>query len=214
MMVETATPNLGVNEMSVACYVRVSTVSQNEAGQVKSIQDWLKGHNVDNVVWYIDKATGTNLDRPEFQRLQQDVFNGTVKTIVIYKLDRVSRSLKDGINTITDWLEKKVRIVAVTQQLDFSGVTGKLIASVLFAVAEMENETRKERQFDGIKVAKENGVYAGGVAGRTKKREDGNSIKPREAIKLREKGLTYDQISTAMGISQSTVRRYLGVVSR
>ena len=193
--------------MTTAAYVRVSTVGQNEAGQRRKVREWLKGNGVDKVRWYVDKATGDNLDRPEFEKLQADIFNGTVKTVVVFKLDRLSRDLADGINTLTDWLEKGVRIVSVTQQLDFSGATGKLVAAVLFAVAEMEQETRRERQAVGIAVAKEKGVYTGRKAGAVKK-----GVKPARAKQLRKQGLTYAEIADTMGISQSTVRRYLGVI--
>lgn len=90
----------------------------------------------------------------------------------------------------------------MTQQIDFNGAAGKLIASVLFAVAEMEQETRRERQRAGIDAAKERGVYQGRKPGSTK----GKST---DAKKLREKGLTLDQIATAIGVSRSTVYRYL-----
>ena len=193
--------------MTTAAYVRVSTVGQNEAGQRRKVREWLKGNGVDKVRWYVDKATGDNLDRPEFEKLQADIFNGTVKTVVVFKLDRLSRDLADGINTLTDWLEKGVRIVSATQQLDFSGATGKLVAAVLFAVAEMEQETRRERQAVGIAVAKEKGVYKGRKAGATKK-----GVRPSRAAQLREKGATYAEIAQSMNVSQSTVRRYLGVI--
>jgi DNA invertase Pin-like site-specific DNA recombinase len=193
--------------MTTAAYVRVSTVGQNEAGQRRKVREWLKGNGVDKVRWYVDKATGDNLDRPEFEKLQADIFNGTVKTVVVFKLDRLSRDLADGINTLTDWLEKGVRIVSVTQQLDFSGATGKLVAAVLFAVAEMEQETRRERQAVGIAAAKEKGVYKGRKAGATKK-----GVRPSRAAQLCDKGATYAEIAQSMNVSQSTVRRYLGVI--
>ena len=130
--------------MTTAAYVRVSTTGQNEAGQQAAIERWLEGNNVTDVEWYIDTATGDNLDRPEFADLQADIFDGAIDTVVCFKLDRLSRTLKDGINVLCDWIDKGIRVVSVTQQLDFSGPTGKLIASVLFAVAEMEQETRRE----------------------------------------------------------------------
>jgi len=195
--------------MKTACYIRVSTTGQNQASQRREINRWLKGNGIEDVDVYVDQSTGDNLQRPEFERLQQAIFNGEVKTVVVYKLDRLSRSLADGIATLTDWLKKGVRVVSITQQLDFSGATGKLIASVLFAVAEMEQETRRERQAAGIAAAKERGVYQGGKVGRTKAGK-----KPTRAIELRDKGLTYAEIAEAMSVSLSTVRRYLGVVAR
>ena len=153
-----------MSSTKVGVYIRVSTVEQNLDGQRLSIQTWLDGQGL-TAVWYEDKSTGNNLDRAAFSALQHDVFNGKVKTVVVYKLDRLSRSLRDGINVLTDWLDAGIRVVSVTQQLDFSGAAGKLIASVLFAVSEMETETRKERQADGIKAAKAKGVYKGRAKG-------------------------------------------------
>lgn len=185
-----------------AVYVRVSTTGQNEAGQRREINRWLKGNGVEDVEWYIDRQTGDHLDRPDFRRLQADVFNGEIQTIVVWKLDRLSRSLRDGIDTLCDWCDRGLRLVSVTQQLDFNGTTGKLIASVLFAVAEMEQETRRERQRAGIEAAKERRVYKGRKRGSTK-------AKPARARALREKGLTLDEIAAALDVSRTTVCRYL-----
>lgn len=189
----------------IACYVRVSTVGQNSAGQKREINKWLSGNGIDaeNVVWFIDKESGDSLARSEFEKLQGAIFSGEVGTVVCWKLDRLSRKLRDGINTLCDWCERGLRVVSVTQQLDFNGATGKLVASVLFAVAEMEQETRRERQAAGIAVAKEAGKYQGRKSGTTK-------AKPSRARALRDKGLTHDEIATAMGVSRRTVIRYLG----
>ncbi|QDU75972.1 DNA-invertase hin [Bremerella volcania] len=189
----------------VACYVRVSTVGQNSASQKREITRWLNGNGIspESVVWFSDKESGDSLARPEFEKLRSAIFNGEVGTVIVWKLDRLSRKLRDGINTLCDWCESGLRVVSVTQQLDFSAATGKLVASVLFAVAEMEQETRRERQAAGIFAAKERGVYQGRKPGTTK-------AKPARAQALREKGLTHEEIATAMGVSRSTVIRYLG----
>ena len=192
--------------MSTAIYVRVSTVGQNEEGQRREIEKWLNGNSVDrrNVRWFIDKESGDTLDRPLFEQLQKAIFNGLVKTVVVWKLDRLSRSLKDGIQTLCDWCDKGIRVVSVTQQIDFNGTAGKLIASVLFAVAEMEQETRRERQAAGIAVAKEKGLFTGRRKGATKAGVDTS-----RAATLRQQGLTQEEIGQAMGVSVSSVRRYL-----
>ena len=187
-----------------AVYVRVSTTSQSQASQVREINRYLKGNGIDadSVVWFKDKATGTNLERPAFKKLQAAIFNGEISTVIIYKLDRLSRSLREGINVLCEWLEKSIRVVSVTQQLDFAGATGQLIASTLFAVAQMEMETRRERQAAGIAAAKERGVYDG--------RKPGTTVgKPSRARKLRDKGLNDSEIAKAMGVSRRTVQRYL-----
>jgi len=188
--------------MSTAVYVRVSTTDQNPEGQRKDIQRWLKGNGVTDVTWFVDRETGNHLDRPEFAKLQSAIFHGEIETVVVWQLDRLSRSLRDGINTLGDWLKKGVRLVSTTQLMDFSGSTGGLIASVLFAVAEIETSTRRERQAAGISAARDRGVYRGRKPG-TKKADASR------AVSLREKGNTVAEIATAMGISLRTVARYL-----
>ena len=187
--------------MKTAVYMRVSTSDQNLDGQRLAIQSWLDGQSI-SANWYEDKMSGTSLSRPAFERLQADVFCGKVNTIVVYKLDRLSRSLRDGINVLTDWLDKSIRVVSVTQQLDFSGVTGKLVASVLFAISEMELETRRERQAHGIAAAKAEGVYKGRKSG-------GFKADPSRAKELKSKGMTQIEIAQALGVSRRTVVNYL-----
>src|SRR5271165_272890 len=190
-------------EATMNCvYIRISTVGQNEAGQRAEIDKWLAGNGIADATYYVDKDTGDNLDRPEFIRLQSDIFAGQVKTVIVWKLDRLSRRLRDGIDKLCDWLGKGVRLVSVTQQLDFAGPAGKMIASVLFAVAEMEQQTRRERQAAGIAVAKRNGVYQGRKAGSLK-------ADAARALALRSKGLNDTEIATALGVARRTVQRYL-----
>lgn len=186
----------------LAAYLRVSTHEQNEAGQRQAVERWLAGQGNDSAQWFADKKSGDNLDRPGFDAMQAAVFAGDVDTIVVYRLDRISRSLKDGINTLVDWCERGIRVVSVTEQLDFAGPTGQLIASVLFAVAQMEQEARRERQTAGIAAAKADGRYLGRRPGTTK-------ASPDRAGELHAKGLSPAEIANALGVSIRTVQRYL-----
>jgi DNA invertase Pin-like site-specific DNA recombinase len=183
-------------------YIRVSTVGQNEAGQRREIQKWLKGNRISNARFYLDHETGDNLDRPDFERLQKDVFMGEIETVVVWKLDRISRTIRDGLTTLCGWCDRGLRVVSVTQQIDFNGTIGKMIAAVLFGVAEMEQQNRRERQAAGIAAARERGVYIGRSPGTTK-------AIPRRAIELRKKGLVDGEIAKALGVSRRTVQRYL-----
>ena len=191
--------------VTVACYVRVSTRHQKDDGQRAEIQKWLDGNGIDpkQVGWYADKETGTTLKRPEFDRLQRDIFAGKVKTVVLWKLDRLSRRLKDGVNVLADWCDRGLKIVVVTQALEFNGAIGRTLAALLLGLAEIENEYRRERQAAGIEQAKKKGKYKGRANGSLK----GN---PARVVELRDKGLTAQEISTSLGISQRTVWRYMG----
>lgn len=191
--------------MSIACYVRVSSRHQKHDSQKAEIQKWLEanGYDHEKVEWYADKESGTTLARPEFERLQEDIFHGKVKTVVLWKLDRLSRRLKDGVTTLADWCDRGLRVVVVTQALDFNGAVGRTLAALLLGLAEIEWEYRRERQMAGIEVAKEKGIYKGRQKGSTK-------AKPKRAIELRDKGMSPPEIANALGVSQRTVFRYLG----
>ena len=190
--------------MTTAIYCRVSGQKQNLAGQKREISKWLDGHGIKDAVWYTDKSTGTNTDRSGFQELQADVFSGTVKTIVVWKLDRISRKMVEGINILQEWLNAGVRVVSVTQQLDFDGLSGKLVASVLFAVSEMETELRRERQQAGIAAAKEAGKYMGRKKGSRKLKRG-----PHRAKQLHDRGHTLREIARVLEVSHMTVARYI-----
>ncbi len=186
----------------IAAYIRVSTVGQNERGQRAEIRKWAEGNGLTDLAWYVDKESGDTLDRPAFRRLQADVFKGKIKTVVVWKLDRLSRSIIDGLNVLADWCNRGIRFVSVTQQLDFNGTVGKMLAAIFFSLAELEQTTRRERQAVGIALAKQEGKYRGRVAGTTK-------ALPARALQLRKQGLTDDEIASALKVTRRTVQRYL-----
>lgn len=192
--------------MTIAAYIRVGTAGQNESDQRREINRWLVKNGMHNAQYYLDKRPG---DRRDFSRLQQDIFAGRVKTVVVYKLDRLFCSLRDGINVLCDWCDKGVRVVSVAQQIDFSGNSVRMLTAVLLDVAEMERQVRKERQDAGIAAAKDRGVYTGRPKGATKAGVD-TSL----AVELRRRGLTQTEIAKTMGVSVSSVRRYLKTCPR
>ena len=142
--------------MTIACYVRVSTRRQKDDSQRAEIEKWLDSNGIDRsqVKWYADKESGKFLKRPEFDRLQADIFHGKVKAVVCWKLDRLSRRLRDGVNLLADWCERGLKIVVVTQQIELNGPLGRMIAAVMLGLAEIELEYRRERQAAGIQDAK------------------------------------------------------------
>ncbi len=161
-----------------------------------------EAHRIKRVEWFEDRETGRHLDRPAFQKLQAAIFAGHIDTVLVWKLDRLARNLKDGINTVADWCQREIRVVSITQQIDLSGPVGQMIASVLFGIAQIEHQHIRERQAIGIAAAKKKGVYIGRKAGTTK-------APPARARALRKRGLTIPEIATALGVKQRTVFNYL-----
>lgn len=188
----------------IACYCRVSSRTQKNDSQKAEIRRWLRGHNIpkSQVLWFEDKATGKNMRRPALEEMEAAIFEGQVKTVVVWKLDRISRSLLDGMNHLARWCEQGIRVVVVTQQIDLSGTVGRMLATVMFGLAEIELEHKRVRQTAGIREARKAGVYKGRKPGTTK-------AKPQRARKLRERGLTIGEIANALDVSSRTVMRYL-----
>jgi DNA invertase Pin-like site-specific DNA recombinase len=188
----------------VAAYLRVSTAKQKTDGQRAEMEQWFiaNGYDLGQIEWYEDKETGKTLKRPAFDQLQRDIFDGKVKTVVCWKLDRLSRRLRDGVNLLADWCERGLKIVVVTQRIELNGPVGRMIAALMLGLAEIELEFRHERQAAGIAVAKRKGVYQGRVKGTTKGQ-------PQRARELRDKGLSAPEIAAALGTSERTAWRYL-----
>ncbi len=183
------------------CYARKSHSTQNIDSQVSEIQRWCDNNNFEPI-WFKDTGTGTNLDRPEFQRLQKEIFMGEAKTVVVTEISRVSRSLVDGLNTVADWLKKDIRLVATTQSFDFSGAMGQTIASLLFGFASIENEQRAERQARGILEAKKRGVYKGRKKGTT-------TVDVDRIVEYRRNGMKLEDIAKKLGVGRSTVIKHI-----
>ena len=188
----------------IGVYLRVSSHTQKSDSQYTEVQRWLRAHGyaLETVQWFEDTETGATLTRSGLIRLQEAIFAGTVKMVVVWKLDCLARSMREGINTLSRWCECGVRVVSVTQQIDLSGTVGHLVAGVLFAIAEIELQHVKERQAIGIAVAKQRGIYKGRKLGATK-------AKPQRARKLRDKGMTLPEIAQALSVDKRTVSHYL-----
>ena len=107
--------------------------------------------------------TGGNMDRPALNRLIADVASGGMDCVVIYKIDRLSRSLIDFTRMI-ELLEKhEVSLVAVTQQINTSTSTGRLMLNILSSFAQFEREIISERTRDKIAAARRSGYWSGGI---------------------------------------------------
>ena len=132
----------------IARYCRVSARHQKNDSQRAEINQWLKNNRIKKsaVRWFEDKESGSTIQRLAFDQMQKAVFDGQVKTIIVWKLDRISRRQRDGINLLADWCDRGIRVVSVTQQIDLSGPVGRMVASVMFGLAEIELEYRRRNQ--------------------------------------------------------------------
>jgi DNA invertase Pin-like site-specific DNA recombinase len=106
--------------------------------------------------------TGANTDRPGLRRLLADIGDGKVDCVVVYKVDRLSRSLLDFAQMMKSFDERSVSFVSVTQQFNTATSMGRLILNVLLSFAQFEREIIAERTRDKIAATRRKGKWAGG----------------------------------------------------
>jgi DNA invertase Pin-like site-specific DNA recombinase len=147
----------------IAVYVRVSTKQQRAESQLPDLRRWVANYAGDQpVVWYEDQSTGTKMDRPHWNRLQTAIEQRQVSTLVVWRLDRLGRTV-GGLNKLFKELPiYKVNLVSLKDSLDLSTAAGRLMANVLASVAEYETELRGERVLAGQAAAKAKGKTWGG----------------------------------------------------
>lgn len=174
-------------------YIRVSSIDQNPDRQ-------LEGVKLDKK--FIEHASGRNTQRPQLVSLLDYVRDDD--TVIVHSMDRLARNLVDLRNLIDHFSSKKVKVQFVKENLLFDGsenAMSMLFLSMMGAFAEFERAFIRERQQEGIALAKKRGVYAGR---KTKLNED-ISNKLKEGILLRK---TRKQLSEECGIGLSTLYAY------
>ena len=152
-----------------AIYIRVSTDAQREEGySIDAQKEMLEAHCVSKGIksfeYYIDGGfTGSNIERPEMQRLITDVKQDRVSHVLVYKLDRLSRSQKDTLYLIEDVFNPHgVDFISMNESMDTSTPLGRLMLGILSAFAQLERENIRERTRMGMRERVKAGLWMGG----------------------------------------------------
>ena len=178
--------------MAVYGYARVSTQGQDLTVQTNALTAF--GCEIIRS----EKVTGTSLAaREELRTLLQFLRSGD--TLVVTKIDRLARSMQDLQNIVAELKSKGVALKATDQPIDTSTAAGKAFLDMLGVFAEFETNLRRERQLDGIALAKENGVYKG-----RKPSIDVDRVKTMYAANVGASA-----IAAELGISRASVYRVL-----
>ena len=138
--------------MNIA-YVRVSTVEQNEARQLEALEKY----NIDK--WFTEKVSAKDTNRPQLQAMLDFAREGD--TVYIHEFSRLARSTKDLLEIVEALNNKGVQLVSNKENLDTSTPTGKLMLTMIGAIAEFERQQILERQKEGIAIAKKEGKFKG-----------------------------------------------------
>ncbi len=176
-------------------YARVSTEQQCLDRQL----DMLNKHGVD--VIYNEKMTGTKRNRPELDKLIERLTKGD--TVVVESLSRLGRSTKDLIQLMELFNSKGVNLVSLKESIDTKSSTGKLLFTLISALAQFERDVIADRTREGLASARARGRKGG--------RPAVNSDSIKKALKLYNSGeYTVREITELTGVRKSTLYKHLG----
>lgn len=178
-------------------YARVSTQDQKFSLQI----DALKKEGIHEQDIYQDKISGSKKDRPGLNQCLKSLKAGD--TLVVWKLDRLGRSLQDLIQIVQGLKKRGVNFRSITESIDTSSPGGNLIFHMFGALAEFGRDITIERTQAGLKSARARGRVGG------RPRLDANDEKTKIAKQMYENGCHAGDIATVLGISTRTVFRRL-----
>lgn len=208
-----------------ALYVRVSTDAQVDGysieAQIESLEGYLKSQGWTDYELYADPGfSGKNLERPSIRKLIKDCEDERIDTVLVFKLDRLSRSQKDTLYLIEEVFNNNgVGFISVRESFDTTSPFGKAMIGILSVFAQLERETILERTRIGLKKRAENGYWRGG--GKTPfaydyDKEAGMLVvnDERKVIfdlmkTLRLQGYSYNELSKVTGFDEAWIQGIL-----
>ena len=194
--------------LQAAIYARVSTTDQNCEMQTRELREYAARRGWDVVAEYVDTGwSGAKASRPELDRLMRDAALRRFDAVLVYKLDRFGRSVKNCLDAIAALQAHGVRFLAVSQSIDtdHANPTARLLLHILASVAEFERELIRERVCAGVRNAKRKGKQLG------RKRVVFDRSR---AIELHQAGSSIREIAVILGVSVGTIHRLLAGASK
>jgi len=148
--------------MKAVIYLRVSTKEQDVGMQEQSIDNYCKSNGIIPLKTYIDiGVSGTKESRPQFDILLTALRNKEYDTIVVYKLDRIGRSLSHLVRLFEEFNKKNINFISVTQNLNTATPEGRMFLQMLMVLSEYERSLIVNRVNDGLARAKAKGKILG-----------------------------------------------------
>ena len=172
-------------------YARVSTHDQNLDSQLDALQ------KADCEQIFQEKITGKTKDRPELISCLKALRKGDV--LVVWKLDRLARSLKDLVEIITDLNQREIGFKSLTEAIDTTSATGRLVFHIFGALAEFEHSLIRERTIAGLDAARARGRKGGRKPSMSEK-----DIKKAKAM-LNDPQITKTEVAKHFGVSRVTL---------
>ncbi|MCB0411733.1 MAG: recombinase family protein [Bdellovibrionales bacterium] len=202
-MLKMELPYPGMEAKKFVLYLRVSSLEQNTDLQRLELTDYAKKRGWDYQILE-DKATGRNSNRPALKKLMQLAQTRKIDGIAVWRADRLFRSLKEAVITLSALTELNVAFYSHKDGIDLSTSSGRLLANLLFSLAEFESELTRSRVIAGLHAAKARGVRLGRPV-------IVNDEIIKQVLALRSEGVSIRGISERLGrqVSKSSIERIL-----
>jgi DNA invertase Pin-like site-specific DNA recombinase len=187
--------------MRAAIYARVSTSNNGQSPemQLRELREYCERRGWTVAGEYVDVGiSGSKEKRPELDRLMADAHKRRFDAVIVWKFDRFARSVSHLLRALETFQAQGIAFVSFSEQLDTSTPAGKLVFTVLGAVAELERSLTVER----VKAGLRNARAKGRSLGRPRKNVDASEI-----ATLRAQGRSWRKIARQLGISSRTARR-------
>jgi DNA invertase Pin-like site-specific DNA recombinase len=187
--------------MRVAIYARVSTANngQDPTMQTRELREYCERRGWTVTSEYVDVGiSGTKEKRPELDRLMADAHRRRFDVVAVWRFDRMARSVSHLLRVLETFRALGIEFVSLNEQVDTSTPMGKMVFTVLAAVAELERSLIVERVKAGLRNARSKGK----TLGRPKRVVDLGSIKA-----LRAQGVGWKRIAAEMGVGVGTIYR-------
>ena len=195
-------------EKQTAIYIRVSTAQQSTRSQKADLKRWTEAQDLNGQVkWYEDKATGKNMDRPAWQKLQAAIDAGQVDKLVVWRLDRLGRTASGLCKLFEDLQTKQVRLISLRDSIDLGTASGRLMANIIASIAAYETELRAERVRAGQETARAAGKRWGGSTKGRLVKVSGQQVQA--IMQLKAQGERPTNIAKITGLNRSSIYRII-----
>jgi DNA invertase Pin-like site-specific DNA recombinase len=194
------TERRSVEVQVAALYARTSTGHQNHDLQLDELRQVAASRGM-HVVEYVDQGSGkSGAKLPERERLMDDARCGRISLVMVWRFDRFARSTSDLLNALGSFDAWGVDFVSLREGVDTTTPTGRLVFTIIGAIAEFERSLIRERVMAGIETARRKGVQLG---------RPRTSVSVDRAIAMLQEGMSVRTVARKMGVSPRTLRRRL-----
>ena len=182
----------------VAIYIRISTADQSTALQTDELPAYCAARGWQVVETYTDVMSGAKDKRPSLDRLMADARKRRFDAVICWRFDRFARSTSHLLRTLEEFQSLGIDFVSLKESVDTSTPMGKMVFTVLAAVAELERSVTRERCTAGRKAARRRGVRFG---------RPNADVDVKQVEKLRAAGASWRDVADQLGQSKDTLRR-------